>query len=232
MFNIGICEDTQQDIVLLKEHISQYWGKNPLNIKTYSDGAVILEDLKYVNYDIIFMDIVINDDNGIDITAEINRLQPNAQIIYQSSNIEFFKSVYRTSHMYFLLKPIKYEDFSKAVEKALRNLEKQHIIIRGKEKIRCDDIIYIELVNHDSVFYLKNGNHVSARIKTNALLELLPKKFTRCHKSFIVNMETISSYKAKKHVIMENKQVIPIGSKYANDFNEKLLKYWGDCVLC
>ena len=232
MLNIAICEDSPADVALLEGYISRHMGGAPFNLKTYSDGGWLLSDLPDNAFDIIFMDIMIKDLNGIDLAAQINRLQQNARIIYQSSNLEFFKSVYRTSHIYFLHKPFEYDDFAKAMEKAVKSLEKSYIVIKNSEKIRCDDIFYIELINHDTIFCLNSGAFVSERLKTKELLELLPQSFIRCHKGYIVNIDRISSYKAKKHFTVENGQVIPIGNKYAGEVNEKIIKYWGDSIIC
>ena len=232
MLNIAVCEDTQADMDLLLGHILRYMGSGSYTLKTFSEAAELMLALPSGAFDIIFMDIVIKQDNGIDLTVEINRLLPDARVIFQSSNIEFFKSVYKTNHIYFLLKPVDYEDFSSAMDKALKSLEKAYLAIKGKEKIKCADIIYIELINHDMVFWLKNGDSITTRLKTNALLDLLPQSFVRCHKSYIVNIDCISSYqKSKKYITIENEQIIPIGNKYAEEVAKNIMRCWGQ-VIC
>jgi DNA-binding LytR/AlgR family response regulator len=232
MLNIAICEDNTAEMQQLKRHIKQFLSNSSYDLKEYSDGSSLLSDLPGYNFDIILMDIQLNEASGIDIAGEVNRLQPDTQIVYQSSNIEFFKSVYRTEHVYFLLKPVDYEDFIKAAEKALKNIEKKYIVVRNKEKVKCSDVVYIELINHDTVFHLVKGDFISARIKTNELLERLPYQFCRCHKGYIVNLDHAKNYKARKFFIMENSQTIPIGGKYAAEVNEKVIKYWRESVIC
>jgi|GEM_PF-349548 len=231
MLNIAVCEDIVADMERLKSHISCFFGDFPYSLKTYSDGHQILEDLRSNPFDIIFMDIVLKDANGIDLTAEINRIQPEAQIIYQSHYIEFFKDVYKTDHIYFLLKPIEFGDFQSSMKKALKSIEKSYIVIKNKQKIRCDDIIYIEFINHDKVFHLKNATFVSSRLKTSNLLELLPQSFIRCHKSYIVNIDLISGYMPKKHFKVENNKIIPIGKNYADEVDEKVVRNWSTVLL-
>ncbi|MCL2018827.1 MAG: LytTR family DNA-binding domain-containing protein [Oscillospiraceae bacterium] len=233
MLNIAICDDNPSDIELLEKYISEYMSGTPYTIKTYPDGEAFLNDLPTVPFDIIFMDIVIREANGIDLCEEVNRIQPDARIIYQSAYIEYFKNVYKTTHMYFLLKPISFEDFSRAIKKVLKSLEKKYIIIKSMGKIKCDDITYIELINHDTVFYIKNGDFKISRLKTKELLKSLPDRFVRCHKSYIINIDFISNYnKSKKHITVENGQAIPIGEKYAGIVDKTLINYWGGALLC
>lgn len=234
MLKIAICEDLTNDTELLKEYISRYTESDSMqyDLKTYPNGNSLLNDLNTNPYDIIFMDIILKELNGIDIAEEINRLQPNAHIIYQSSNIEFFRSVYKTTHIYFLLKPIAYDDFSRAFKKALKNLEKTYITIKGRQKLKCDDIVYIELKNHDAIFNLKDGIIITERMNTKELLEYLPSRFVRCHKGYIINFDNISSYKSKKHFITETGDEIPIGKSRSDEVHEKLIRYWGDSIIC
>jgi len=231
MLNIAICDDSHGDMTRLENHISQYMKDKLHTLTTYSDSESLLNDLAEKPFNIIFMDIVIHEANGIEITSKINQLQPDAQVIYQSSNMGFFRNVYKTNHIYFLLKPVEYMDFSRAIEKAVKNLERLYIVIENKEKFKCGDIIYIELINHDMVFYFKNGDFVSVRAKTKELLKLLPSQFVRCHKSFIVNIDCISSYNSKKSIKVENEQVLPIGKKFADDVDKTIIKYWRDSII-
>jgi len=170
--------------------------------------------------------------NGIDLALRINHLQPDAQIIYQSSYLEFFRNIYKSSHIYFLLKPIQYEDFFSAMNKASVKFEKSHIIVRNKERLRCADILFIELVNHERIFYLITGQSITSRMKTADLFARLPAQFIRCHKGYIVNIEAICRYDVKSGIKLENGQVIPVGRRYAHIVNEAIIEYWGDSIKC
>ncbi len=89
-------------------------------------------------------------------------------------------------------------------------------------KIMFDDITYIEARGDYMTIYTTKTKHVT-HSTLKALVEKLPKsQFSRCHNSFIVNLNAISFIR-ETCIHLENSKTIPLGEKYKGDFRKAVL---------
>ena len=228
-----LVDDEPPAIELLENYIGLI---DHLEIVGTSQSAVkAFNLLKSLQVDLIFLDIQMPVLNGIDF---IKTLDSPPSIILTTAYREYALDGYDLNIIDYLLKPISFDRFLKAVDKFRhRNIAPEtnqnetydhslgHIYLninRTKHKVIFDEITHIESLKDYSRIHLSNENLV---VKGNigTTLKLLPAdKFIRIHRSFAVHINKISAY--KKGVLSIDKISLPIGAKYWEELLQKINK--------
>ena len=197
------------------------------------------EAMMYINdnnVDLVFLDIQMED---ITVFQLIKTIKTKPAIIITSAYDQFAIEGYELDVSDYLLKPISFERFVKAVEKiycqksikeksveVIHNTENSTDFIFVKadyrlQKINLDDILYIEGYKDYLRFFLTEKRKIMSLMSFRNLEESLPKnRFYRIHKSFIVAIDKIESIGKSSITIGETQ--IPIGNFFKDDFFEFL----------
>jgi DNA-binding LytR/AlgR family response regulator len=188
-----------------------------------------MEAIKLLNenaYDIIFLDINMPVISGV----ELMELQPKRPLtIVTTAYSDFALSAYQNDAIDYLLKPISFDKFSKAIEKAKiyssgNSIKKEDnscekvlsIRVSGQMmNIPLTDIIYIEsLGNYMKLYSAKlNLPLIVYGSLSSIASEIDSNNFVQVHRSFIVNVAKITSVTFKS-LTMCNNEIIPVGRKY------------------
>jgi two-component system LytT family response regulator len=179
--------------------------------------------------DIVFLDIHMQTLNGIQF---MDLMKTDAQVIIVSGDPEYALKGYQYNVVGYLLKPVPFEQFYKAVQKVYNSkviefetkgdqqpalLDFLFIKTENKfRKVNYHDILYCEgLKNYISIF-TSNHRYVTLLNMKN-LEEMLPSSlFVRVHKSYIVPFKRIDSIE-KQNIFISDK-VIPIGETFSAPF--------------
>ena len=213
-----------------------------------SNAIEAKELLKQEQVDLLFVDINMPDINGIDF---VRGLTNPPLVIFTTAYSEYALEGFRLDAVDYLLKPFSFDDFSRAAEKAcsLRELHRMrderaasessiesideasdnndYISIKSDYKVnlvRYNDIIYIESVGEYIRLHLKDGSKLTTlfRLK-NMETELPQKNFMRVHRSYIVNIDYVSSF-ARGKIYLSNGDYVPISINYRDTFREHFEK--------
>lgn len=213
-----------------------------------SNAIEAKELLKTEQVDLLFVDINMPDINGIDF---VRGLTDPPLVIFTTAYSEYALEGFRLNAVDYLLKPFSFDDFSRAAEKAcsLRELHRMrderaasvstiesideasdnndYISIKSDYKVnlvRYNDIIYIESVGEYIRLHLKDGSKLTTlfRLK-NMETELPQKNFMRVHRSYIVNIDYVSSF-ARGKIYLSNGDYVPISINYRDTFREHFEK--------
>ena len=180
----------------------------------------------------MFLDINMPRISGLDLLKSI---QNPPGVIIISAHKEYAIDGFELNVIDFLLKPVPFDRFLKAVNKyksqVLKEIKKPQdyntpnkiICIKDNKKvynINLDDILYIESMREYVKFYFKTG-HLLVKYALSRLDEGLPSDlFIRIHKSFIVSIKNIKMFSAT-HVEVADKR-IPIGRNFKSIVHKKL----------
>ena len=224
------------DEPLALQLVSGYIEKTPgLNLAGSFDNP--LDAIEFLNneaVDLIFVDIQMPDLSGLEFTRSLAK---GPKVIFTTAYEKYALEGFRLDVIDYLLKPFSYEEFLKAVQKAVRliKLEKEvpdqvdtnseFLFLKSDYKIRrinFNDILYIEgLKDYVKVFIQGSDKPVLSLITLKALEAKLPEaKFMRVHRSFIVNLERIDTIERSR--IVFGKTYIPVSEQYKDKFQEFL----------
>lgn len=217
---------------LIKSFISKVPYLNLLN--TFKDGLSGIEFIKNNDVDLIFLDIEMGGLSGIQLLKSLNKIP---KVIITTAYRNYATDAFDLDVTDYLLKPLSFERFLKAIDKVYNNLcfenkmqnktsyQKDFIFVKADYKMhRVDfkDIIYIEGLYEYLVIATKSSKITTLQSFKN-IEKLLPRMdFARVHKSYIVALDKIDTIE-KQSVIIGNKK-IPIGDKYKKSFMELISK--------
>ena len=95
MFTIAICDDNKQDCSNLCNMVEQYFcGKQKIELHSFQSGLVLYQFMKSQNVHLVIMDIMLDNQSGIDIVKQLKYIAPDCKIIFVSINPEYFQDVY------------------------------------------------------------------------------------------------------------------------------------------
>lgn len=230
-----IVDDEPPALVLLEKYASMI---DQLTVVGTSQSAVKAFDLlKTTEVDLMFLDIRMPVLNGIDF---IKALKHPPSVILTTAYREYALDGYDLDIIDYLLKPISFDRFLKAVDRykhrsietlgsdpapiiAQENVD--HIFFnvnRTHHKVFLDDILYIEsLKDYVRIHTVSDDLVVKGNLGTT--MKLLPAtKFLRIHRSFAIATEKIKSYSQSEIEIGDQK--LPIGISYRGDVDKELSK--------
>ncbi|MGZ3751160.1 MAG: LytR/AlgR family response regulator transcription factor [Mucilaginibacter sp.] len=222
-YNCIIIEDEPLAAEILQEYIADIPFLILKNV--YTDALRALEDLRTNEIDLIFLDINLPKLKGFDF---IQTLKNPPHIIITTAYHEYALQGYELNIVDYLLKPIEFSRFLKAVNKLkMMNSMKTYaspvfipsgsaymFVNTSKKKVKLyfKDILYIEsLKEYIKVF--TTDKVIITKYQLGQIEEHLPKEdFVRIHRSFIVAKEKIEAFTSTE-IEVGNKQ-LPIGRSY------------------
>jgi len=192
---------------------------------TFTNGV---EAINYIrqNQDLInliFLDIEMPEMDGLEL---LNSLTSKPQVIIISSKEKYALNAFEYDVTDYLLKPIPYARFYKAIDKALNrqkekldDFQKEEIFIKKNStlvRLRYDDILWIEALENYVIFNTY-ADRYTIHFTMKSIEQKLPiHKFTRVHRSYIVNVSSINYIEDNAIIIKteDGHKSIPIGKSY------------------
>lgn len=226
------------DEPLALKQMGSYIKKTPfLDLVSLCNNALsAMEFLKNGQVDLLLADINMPDLSGLDL---VKSLSEKPMIIFTTAYSEYALEGFKVDAVDYLLKPVGYKDFLRAVNKArnlfeLRNTQgqagesgKNHLFVKSGYRvvrIDLDQIKYIEGMHEYVRIHLLSEKPVMTLASMKSIEEQLPaEKFLRVHRSYIVNTGQVKVVE-RNRIIFENNVYIPVSDQYKAKFQEFLNK--------
>lgn len=152
--------------------------------------------------------------HAIDLVQSLMLAERGVQVIYVTGYMEYHTRAYQTEHACFLLKPINQEELDFALDRAMKRLAmsmSKPVLIRTSDEerfVRPSEIVYIESDRRVLCVHVRD-EVLRTYGKLGEYEHLLPHRFVRCHKSFLVNMDYIAAFRRSELVLVSG-ATIPI----------------------
>lgn len=223
------------DEPLARELIKCYVEKTPvLELQgCYESAADAVKTVLDGGIDLIFLDINMPMLNGIEFASII---PVHTRIIYITAYEQYALQGFKVNALDYLLKPVSYTEFMKAVGKAVewqamcdayKGSTKQAsgmLTVKADYRLvqmKIDTIKYVEVQKDRVIFYRTEGDPVSSLMSMKEIEELLPgESFMRVHRSFIVNINMVEIVERSR--IVFGKTYIPIADSKKDEFISRL----------
>lgn len=202
---------------------------------SYSSAIQAMKSLPEHPVDLLFLDIQMPELNGLEFSRMVS---DNTRIIFTTAFEQYAIDGYRVNALDYLLKPISYNDFIEAVNKALQWFElrkkaetpdsvqtslptdSNHIYVKSDYKIvqiELDKILYIEgLKDYIKIYTEDNPRPILSLTSMKTMEEKLPSnRFIRVHRSYIVQKQKIKII--DKGRIVFGKEYIPVSDSYKQE---------------
>ena len=219
------------DEPLALELIKNYTAKFPELelLHTFDDAISGAEFIRSTPVDILFVDINMPDITGLDL---VRSLEERPIIIFTTAHKKFAIDGFELDAIDYLLKPISFERFSKAVSKAIEyagyknkaeNQATENLFVYSEYrliKIPLNEIEYIESLEDYIKIHLSDTKTILTLMPLKKVLEKLPvEKFKRIHRSYIIAVDKVNSVLNRK-VRLTSSTELPVSDSYSHFIKE------------
>lgn len=243
MINIYLCDDEPQVVSKYKYLIKRYALSRSLdiNIETFERGEELLFHLEdhISTPDIIFMDIFMDELNGIETSKRIRELGINAFIIFLTTTSDFVFEAFDVRSFNYLVKQDTDEArFREVLGNVINQVEKHapdfFDCSFGSEsrRIPFKNITHFEIYRRVMRVHYNNDEYFDFYETMDNLAEQLEEKaFVRVHRSFLVNLRHIVLFK-NQLIRLSSGVELPLGKAYQvqvkESFNEFVSNDWSE----
>ncbi len=231
MIRIAIVEDDNKYRQVLNTYLKQYEidHNQRFQIHPFKDGLEIVERYSG-NLDIILMDIEMNDMDGMTAAEKIRLSDKDVIIIFITNMTHYAMKGYAVDALDYILKPVNYYAFSqrlcRAIERMKKKTGKQLLISHNgiTRKISTEDIMYIEVRNHDMEYHLVREMIRIRKTLKSLESELAGLPFFRCNSGCIVNLGFVDGTDEHYNILVKNTR-IPVSRARRKDFLNRMNHY-------
>lgn len=233
-YQIGLCDDELYQIKVNGLFLKEIASKNDMDLEYhgFSNGIQLKKYLLSKELDILFMDIDLGNESGIELAAQLSRQYPKMVIAFVTGHREFMEEAFEMDAMGYLVKPYEINRMERVLRKALlqatalrQSVKEPELIVNDenlRKKIKCKNIIYIQRQQYKSAIVTSQRQYCVYEPIT-ALFERVGEGFLRVNQSEVVNMEYIKTIEGNT-VKLKNEMEMPIGRTYKK---EVMQKYFG-----
>lgn len=185
--------------------------------------------LQQETIDLVFLDIRMPQLSGTDF---VKALSNPPKVIFTTAYAEYAVEGYDLNAVDYLLKPVRFERFLKAIHKAFANTIKYagepalqeekksdaFVYFRADRKmikVMLDDILYIESMKDYIKIFTREGIVITKQSISSVEAMLPEKEFSRVHRSYIISLKKVKSF--TNEIVQIDKTDIPIGKLYRNE---------------
>lgn len=222
----AIVDDEALARKLLEDHIAKLPALKLL--ASVKSPLLLVSELADKKVDLLFMDIQMPDIKG---TSFVKTLQNKPLVVFTTAYPEYALEGFELDAIDYLVKPIGFERFLQAFQKAQaylkpaqQSIENDHshseqkadyLMVKADHKLhklKHKDIMYIEGLKEYVSFYTSAGKRIIALESLKKLEEDLPENFMRIHKSYIINLHELESMEG--NMVHIASKTLPVGGSY------------------
>lgn len=233
MIRIALCDD---DVGILNEMqglLDRYCrdqGREITHTAFCSSVELLARMERGDRFDILFLDILMPGQDGIEAAEEIRNYDTNVKIIFLTSSSEYAVQSYAVKAYFYQLKPLREEDFRRVLDAALEECRQER---ESSLILRCGGVItrlepgrleFCEVIHRTLLFHLNSGKVLESTGSLDELGRLLAPFgcFFRVHRSYIVNLDYVQNI-SQRAVTMACLAKIPIPRGKYNEIKDAFL---------
>ena len=234
MLNIAIVEDDDREAEILEKYITEYGSKNnkPFKLERFKNAYSLLENYRHV-YDIIFMDIMMPQINGIEAAKKLRESDQVVTLIFVTNMAKYAVQGYEVDALDFIVKPVKYSTFDMKFKKALAKIaaiKDFHIAIShngGTLYLSARQITFIEVSGHKVIYHMLDDVVGGYGSLSDLEKQLQCCSFLRCNSCYLINPRYINSVNGYT-VTMTNGEELAISHPRKKNFMKQLADWLGE----
>lgn len=235
MINVLIVDDEPLAQDVIEAHVSRI---PELHLVQKCNNALeATEALQVHDIDLMFLDIQMPQLTGVDF---LKTLDNPPMVIFTTAYANYAVEGFELNALDYLLKPISFDRFEKAVEKAKEQIllrkasvepaeSVDHMYVKSDKKlvrVKYTDIIYIEGLKDYVIIRTDTGRLITLQTMKSLEDKLPAKLFRRVHRSYIVGVSRIHAIEGNMVEVFEKGQAkhIPIGKNYRDELLDLIEK--------
>ncbi len=233
MIHVAVCDDEKY----MSEHIrmmtSGFFRRKNMDaaIQMFSCGAELLKYDKQI--DILFLDIKMKDIDGMETARKLRERSFRGFLIFITVLREMVFQSFEVQAYDYLVKPIEEKSFERTMERlfiSMQNAREANLLVqKGYESriISLEDIVFCEIIDRKIYLHLISSEIIDFYDRIENLETKLDNKFFRCHRSYLIHLKYLKSYK-NGTAYMEGGKKIPVSRLRSKEFSSVILQYMRD----
>lgn len=230
---IAICDDESWFIRIISEYLEEYklTCEEPLSIHGYQNPRALLADSINMAYDIVYLDIELEDVSGIRVAEKLKEMNPYVLIIFITSHMQYVQDSYKVKAFQYLSKPLDDKElFMEELKRAVKEFKDgqasfEFNLEKGLSYIQTNEILYLstsyKTFKLQTVDNLYTGSIKTVMKTRDRLLEF---NFYKIHRSTTINLAHVVKFD-RDFVIMSNGESLAISREKTKEFRKVFLRY-------
>lgn len=197
---IAICDDEKLYRIKVKKNIYKTFKNLKIDGKIfeYESGENLLEDIEKKQFDLIILDIVMNDMDGINTAKEIREIDKKVCIVFLTNYNQYAIQGYGLNIYRYLIKNLDEEKITKIISNIYEEKKIKTIVLKSQKEVMSFDlssIYFFEVNNRIITMHYEINREYKTREFYGKLddleVQLKGDSFFRSHRSYIVNIKKI-----------------------------------------
>lgn len=215
MVSIAICDDEKEERERLSEFLLYYSREHDqcFKIYQYDSGEAFLNAFSKDRPDIIFLDIYMKGNSGVQTAQELRLMDNDMRIIFVTTSNMHFNDGFAVNATHYLIKPIAYNQLCECLRRCkIEQDEEKTITVKVRQQhltIKHKDIFYIEAVRNGIEIHHKGGSTKVYTPFSQIIESFAYTDFLQCHRAFLVNLRKVDNI-SNNSFIMQNTETVPI----------------------
>ena len=212
---IAIVDDIASERETLKKRITGQAVRLSLDaaILDYTSGPDFLSDARKEHFDLVFLDIYMGSENGVDMAEQLRRFDKDCLLVFTTVSPDHALDGFRVRALHYLVKPYKETDLAALFDEIAKHfpIMDKYIEINaagGIVRLRLQDILYAEHYQHQVYIYSAAGGQIVARLTFRKFTaSLTDGRFFLCSRGVLVNMEHAKDFDGTDFVLKNGKRI-------------------------
>lgn len=228
---LAIVDDNEieQEIIFSTLRTYESERNTPLEISTYKDGNSFLDSYHPGDFDLIFMDIYLKGQTGIDIVRTIRQTDSKVLIVFLTTSAEHIFEAAPFHFFDYILKPFEYTQIFHVLDDALQIIPESEPELSFEYRsfdvhFPLSKVQYIYSNNHEVIIHTVNGSQ-SFRLPFYSVADHLDDpRFLQCNRGIMLNMDYIKTMESD-YFEMNDSKCFPIKTKGRKQIREQYIQY-------
>ena len=228
--NAAIVDDMADECEILRDLLKQYeeTQRQTIHITELHSGRELLSDYIPGSYDVVFMDIFLNNENGVDCALKLRQMDEHINLIFLTTSSEFGVKSYDVRAADYIVKPATLEKLTRALHycKIAEPQSVPSITVTTRNQpleITLDRILYADYQNRCACIHLKDCLvPVSGSFwELSDQLSTYP-QFMSCFKGIVINLKEVREL-GGDYLILKNGEQLPVSRRLQRQVQQQRL---------
>lgn len=233
LISIAVCDDEAYMAEELAKKVYSFFKKEGMDtdVSKYSSGEDLLRCKD--KPDIVFLDIQMGGADGFETAKRLRESGFEGYIIFVTVLRDGVFGAFEVRAFDYLVKPLCGDEFVRTMNRLISSVrdkrENRLLIRRGAEWdiIPFADIVYCEVMDRKVYIHLKDSEVVDYYDKMSVLENKLDGRFFRCHRSYILNLHYLKSFKPGSARLF-NGECLPVSRYRGEELSAAVMKRMGE----
>lgn len=232
MLRVAVAEDNEGYRNQMKGYLERYSQEHQLDLeyRCFDNGQQLVQEYR-PDYDIVLLDIMMPDLDGMTAAEQIRQVDDKVVMIFITQMAQYAIQGYSVGALDYLLKPVQYETFDLKFTRAVDRVRSREggritlLLSNGMKRLKTMDIYYVEIQNHTLHYHTREGEYVLRGTLAAAERALESYPFAKCSHWYLVNLAHVTE--VNKDVVMVAGTPLDISRRYRASFLSAVTNYVG-----